>query len=156
LSANATTATLPLAFEARGASYVWRGSGYTLTIGADGARMDWDRQSLRMRLAAANPEARPQGEDRLPGRVTYLLGSAKGQTYDMYHAVRVPSVYGGIDLLYHGNRQHLEYDFEIAPHAFASSIALAFEGGDGFFKERCFFNRARAPATIPPREASGN
>jgi hypothetical protein len=42
--------------------------------------------------------------------------------------VRYTGVYTGIDLVYHGNRQQLEYDFIVAPHANAANIRLRFDG----------------------------
>jgi hypothetical protein len=44
--------------------------------------------------------------------------------------VRYTGVYPGIDLVYHGQQGHLEYDFDVAPGADASSIHLAVEGAD--------------------------
>jgi uncharacterized protein (TIGR03437 family) len=129
--AHAATPALPLAFEAHGAQFLLRGAGYTLHVDADGACFYWDRESLRMRLAGAVPHALAAGEDRMPGRVTYLLGTSRGDTYPLYREVRVGSIYRGIDLVYHGNSQRLEYDFELAPGASADDIVLAFEGATG-------------------------
>src|SRR5262249_38291998 len=40
-------------------------------------------------------------------------------------------VYPGIDLVYHGDQQQLEYDFVVAPGADPGAIHLAFEGVEG-------------------------
>jgi hypothetical protein len=36
--------------------------------------------------------------------------------------------HGGVDLTYYGNRQRLEFDFELAPGADARAIRLHFDG----------------------------
>jgi len=44
--------------------------------------------------------------------------------------VKFDSVYPGIDLVYYGNQQQLEYDFVVAPGADASQIHLTYSGAD--------------------------
>ncbi len=44
--------------------------------------------------------------------------------------MRRTGIYPGIDLLYYSRNGELEYDFEIAPNADPSRIALSFEGAD--------------------------
>ena len=44
--------------------------------------------------------------------------------------VRVNEIYPGIGLIYYGNQQHLEYDFEIAPGANPDVIKIHFDGVD--------------------------
>jgi len=122
------SSTMPLAFESHGAQYVARGAGYAMSIAYDGALLQWDRQSLQMRLAGADSHQRLEGVGRMPGRVTYMLGTTRGATYDLYSQVRCRNVYPGVDVLYRGDQQRLEYDFYLAPRTTVDSIALAFAG----------------------------
>ena len=50
---------------------------------------------------------------------------------DAYAKVQLDQVYPGIDLVYYGNPQQLEYDLVVAPGADPGQIRLSFEGVDG-------------------------
>ncbi len=91
---------------------------------------------VRMRLEGATRNAEPQlaGLEKLPGISNYFLGNdpAKWRTnVPHYRRVQYQGVYPGIDLVYYGNPQQLEYDFVLAPGADPSAIRLAFEGVEG-------------------------
>jgi len=120
----------PLAFESHASTYVAHGAGYSLTIAADGARLQWGGQSLRLQLFGADSHASLQGLERMPGHVTYLLGTSDGDTYNLYGQVLCRAIHPGIDMLYHGNQERLEYDFHVAPRTSADVIALSFPGAD--------------------------
>jgi hypothetical protein len=45
-----------------------------------------------------------------------------------YSRVRYQSVYPGIDVVYYGNQNQLEYDFVLAPGANPDAIRLNFRG----------------------------
>src|SRR6266446_2002411 len=86
---------------------------------------------VRMKLVGATNATQVTGEDELPGKKNYLIGNdpAKWHTnVSTYGKVRYGSVYPGVDLIYSGNQQKLEYDFVIAPGADPNIIALAFDG----------------------------
>src|SRR6202044_3652629 len=51
-----------------------------------------------------------------------------GETFDTFGQVVTRSVYPGIDLVFHGNRNRLEYEFRVAAGSSAGRVALAFEG----------------------------
>ena len=80
-------ATLPLAFESRGAQYLARGAGYSVTIDAGGAQFAWGRQSFAMQVLGADSHAHLEGLGRMPGHVTYMLGTTRGATYSLYSQV---------------------------------------------------------------------
>lgn len=148
---RALFARLPLTFEpnrgqaARPVKFLSRGSGYglfllpteaVLVLGSrepaaktPGRR---GRQSvLRMKLAGANPQARMEGDGRLPGQVHYFLGNdpnAWRTHLPTFRQVRCHDVYPGIDLVYYGSQEKLEYDMVVAPGARPASIALDFPG----------------------------
>jgi uncharacterized protein (TIGR03437 family) len=119
-----------LAFEARGGQYVSHGAGYSLSLTAGAAVLDAGGHKVRMSVADANPAARLEGLDRMPGNANYLLGSHLRASYELYGAVRRRGVYDGIDLLFRGNDEHLEYDFELAAGRDPGRIRLVFDGAD--------------------------
>ena len=45
-----------------------------------------------------------------------------------YEAVRYQGIYPGVDLLFYGREQRLEYDFVVAPGADPKAIALSIAG----------------------------
>ena len=49
-----------------------------------------------------------------------------------YLRVKYEDLYPGVDLIYYGNQQQLEYDFIIAPGTEPSTIKFAFEGTQDF------------------------
>ena len=89
---------------------------------------------VRMQLAGANDRAEPVGVDLLPGTANYILGNdpAKWHTnVPTFGKVRYAGVYPGVDLVYYGNQQQLEYDFVVAPRASVEAIRLHFVGATG-------------------------
>jgi photosystem II stability/assembly factor-like uncharacterized protein len=86
---------------------------------------------VRMRLDGADTNARSQGLDELPGKVNYFFGSDQSKwntNVSTYSKVAYSKVYPGIDLVYYGNQQQLEYDLVVAPGADPGLIQIAFEG----------------------------
>ena len=84
-----------------------------------------------MQLAGANPLARTEGEERLPGTANYFLGNDPAKWHaniPTFTRVRYREVYPGVDLVYYGNQRQLEYDFILAPGARGEAIRLRFEG----------------------------
>jgi hypothetical protein len=88
---------------------------------------------LRMKLRGANNNARISGVQRLANTSNYLNGSdAKKWRTNVAHYARVnyKSVYPGIDMVYYGTGQKLEYDFLVAPGADPNRIKLNFDGAN--------------------------
>lgn len=85
---------------------------------------------LRMALVGANPSPEVAGLDTLPGRVNYFRGNDPARWRSgvrTYARVQYRNVYPGIDVVYHGSQQALEYDFVVAPGADPRAIARAFD-----------------------------
>lgn len=85
---------------------------------------------LQLRLAAANRAAKVFGLDKQSGKANYFIGkySQKWRTnVPLFSRVEYASVYRGIDLIFHGNQQRLEFDFVLVPGADARSIRLRIE-----------------------------
>ncbi|MGI8656427.1 MAG: SBBP repeat-containing protein [Pyrinomonadaceae bacterium] len=89
--------------------------------------------TLRMKLMNANPQARVTGLEELPGKINYLTGNdpQRWQTnIAAYRQVKYENVYAGVDMIYYGNHNQLEYDFIVAPGADPKAIRLDFAGAD--------------------------
>ncbi len=88
---------------------------------------------VRMQVLGGNAVAPATGADRLPGVVNYFLGNDPAQWHTgiaTYGKVTYDDVYPGIDLVWYGSQQQLEYDFVVAPGADPSSICLGFAGAE--------------------------
>src|SRR5208283_1618689 len=86
---------------------------------------------VRIRLLGANPHPEVVGLEPLPGRVNYLIGADKSKWHTnipTFGRVKFAGVYPGIDMVYYGNPDALEYDLIAAPGADASKIKFAIEG----------------------------
>ena len=89
--------------------------------------------SIVMRLQGANPAARGEGLERLSAKANYFIGSdtAKWRTgIPTYARVAFREVYPGIDLVYYGTPERLEYDFVVRPGASPAAIRLSFQGAE--------------------------
>jgi hypothetical protein len=86
---------------------------------------------LRMHFDGANPMAEIAGTKLLPGKVNYFIGNdpTKWRTnIPSYEAVRYQGIYPGVDMLFYGREQRLEYDFVVAPGGDPRAIALRITG----------------------------
>jgi hypothetical protein len=87
---------------------------------------------LRMHFVGAAPSA-PQGESATGGYVNYYLSHDLHNWLShlpLFSAVRYSAVFPRIDAVFHGNRQDVEYDFQIAAHTSPDEIAFAFDAAD--------------------------
>lgn len=87
--------------------------------------------TLRMQLVGANASPSITGLEELPGKTNYFVGKDPTQwrtSIPTYAKVKYEQVYPGIDLMYYGNQQQLEYDFIVQPGADPKAIRLAFGG----------------------------
>ncbi|MDF5715609.1 MAG: SBBP repeat-containing protein, partial [Rhizonema sp. NSF051] len=88
---------------------------------------------VRMQLIGANPSPQITGVQPLPTKVNYFLGNDPKHWHTnipTYAQVKYQQVYPGVDMVYYGNQQQLEYDFVVAPRADPNLIKLAFAGVD--------------------------
>jgi Abnormal spindle-like microcephaly-assoc'd, ASPM-SPD-2-Hydin/Beta-propeller repeat len=86
--------------------------------------------AVRVRMVGANPNPEVEGLEPLPGRVNYLIGQEKNWHRDIptFGRVRFRDVYPGVDVVYYGSPNALEYDLIAAPGADTSKIEFAIEG----------------------------
>ncbi len=86
---------------------------------------------LHLRLLGANQKAAVEGLQPQPGVSNYFIGNdpAKWHTnVPHFGTARIAGAYPGVDLIYYGNPQQLEYDFQVAPGADPDAIRVAAEG----------------------------
>ena len=130
---------LPLSFEPNqgqagaGVKFLSQGHGYTLLLTGDEAvlalKNSAGKSVVRMKLVDANSSAAVSGLDSLPGKANYFLGNDPQKWHTnvpTYSQVQYSSIYPGVDLIYYGNQQQLEYDFVVRPGSNPSAIALDF------------------------------
>jgi len=87
--------------------------------------------ALRMKLVGANRSADIEGLEPLPGKSNYFIGNDPTKWHTdipTYAKVRYWDIYPGVDLVYYGHQQLLEYDFIVAAGANPKTIRLAIAG----------------------------
>jgi beta-propeller repeat-containing protein len=88
-------------------------------------------QIVRMSLLGARSGLQGVGIGNLTGKINYFIGDdpAKWRTnLETFTKIKYENVYPGIDLVYYGNQQQLEYDFVVAPGANPKQIGFALQG----------------------------
>ena len=88
---------------------------------------------IRMQLVGANRAPKIVGIEKLRGKSNYFMGNDPSEWVTgapTYARVKYLDVYPGLDLVYYGNQQQLEFDFIVAPGADPTAITLAFQGAD--------------------------
>ena len=86
-----------------------------------------------MQFMGANPQAQIHGDSELPGKINYFTGTTPRfgvSAVPTFAKVRVDEIYPGINLVYYGNQQQIEYDLTVAAGASPDLIALHFDGTD--------------------------
>jgi hypothetical protein len=135
--AQAALRRLPLRFEAnRGqwiptVRYAARASGYTLLLTGAGPTIALGgSQRVDISLLGSTPAAEIQPLQRLDVHTNYFVGARDRWRTDVptYSRVLYRQVYPGIDVVYYGGQDDLEYDFTVAPGADPSAIRLRFQG----------------------------
>ena len=133
--------SIPLEFEANTGQfapevrYLARGSNHFVYLTHDGMTLGFNdarqsNSSLRMSLVGAVPGATMSGEARTGGVSNYLIGNDPAQWrqgVEHYGRVRYSRVWRGIDLLFYGKDQALEYDFIVHPGGDPAAIRLRYE-----------------------------
>ncbi|MBL8228160.1 MAG: SBBP repeat-containing protein [Bryobacterales bacterium] len=147
---------LPMRFEPSGDGFTARGAGYGLSVRSNGVALTLRRPSpprrknhvsairaqrttgsaphtVAMHLEATREPRIAEPVDKLPGYSNYLLGADETKwvrNVPQYARVRYRDVYDGIDVVYYGNQQRLEYDFVVKPNADPDAIRIRWEGID--------------------------
>ena len=129
--------TLPFAFEARPGEddFIAHAPGAALLLSRDRVALEFQNAqqhaALAIRFQGASRSAELKALDPLPGRANYFIGQDRSRwrtNVQQYGRVLYHALYPGIDLQFHGNPKHLEYDWILAPGAEPRSIRMSFEG----------------------------
>ena len=86
-----------------------------------------------MNFAGANPQPEIRGEGGLAGKINYLTGSNPAQWrtgVPTFSRIQVGGIYPGVDLVYYGNQQRIEFDLTVAAGANPGAIVMHFSGAD--------------------------
>jgi photosystem II stability/assembly factor-like uncharacterized protein len=143
--------------------FLSRGPGYDLFLTADGAVLSLRKNTtqiedfkqpapasaskpsmaqvsiLRLKMIGANSSARVAGEEELPGKINYLIGDDPKQWHaniPTYRRVQYKEIFPGVDMVYYGNQQQLEYDFVVAPGADLRGVRFSLEGAENLSIDR--------------------
>ncbi len=135
LKAQITFGRIPVYFEEnRGqrhtsARYIVRSANEIGFVIPEGLMLSLTGEAIAMRIIDADPNARMAAEGEVGGVANYYLGKRSFVGLKHYSRVRVSNIRPGIDILYHGNGQSLEYDLVIHPGANPKALRFRFEGG---------------------------
>jgi Bacterial Ig-like domain (group 3)/MBG domain (YGX type)/Chitobiase/beta-hexosaminidase C-terminal domain/Bacterial Ig-like domain (group 1)/Beta-propeller repeat len=108
-----------------------KASGLLYDKPAEPGRKKFNTDVVRMHFEGTGRGLRISGEDKLPGTANYFIGSDPQKWHSnvpTYGKVEYTGVYPGVDLVYYGNQQQLEYDFIVAPNSNPGSIKVHFDG----------------------------
>jgi len=134
-------ARLPLAFEKQddgaGERFVARGQGYAIglengkaTIGV--APKNEAGHSVSLEFAGGKPGKAVPGPE-LPGKINYIRGNDPRKWrigLSTFEKVTYPDTYPGIDVVYYGNQQQLEFDLLVKPGADPDAVRLKVGGAE--------------------------
>ena len=144
LTANAAInpGNLPLWFEAGHGSatgqFIAHGGDADFSISQSGADFVLSKpgaplETVRMQFVGANPTPALTGKNALAAKINYFIGhdSAQWQTgLPTFGQIQLAQIYPGIDVSYYGNRQKLEYDFDLAAGVKPETITIHFDGAE--------------------------
>ena len=135
--AKATLAQTPLRFEANqgqwdpAVRYAARSGGYELMFTAHGPALTLaGSHRVDISLLNSNPAPAIEAIGKLPTRTDYYLGAREHWHTGIasYSRVRYDAVYPGVDVVYYGRQNQLEFDFVLQPGADPHAIRLRFQG----------------------------
>jgi len=145
LSARAVNlGNLPLWFEAshgqagNTTQFVAHGRDAEFSITATGAEFSLRQANGQpstawMTFVGAGTGLQPAGESALDGKINYLFGNNPAQWQSgvpTFAKVRLDQVYPGINVVYYGNQERLEYDLDLAAGVSPETIAIRFDGAE--------------------------
>src|SRR3989442_7217121 len=124
---------------ARDVRFQTRAAGYLALFSPDRVPLSLARPGMaggpaarvRMNFIGARADARIEGLESRVARSHYYLGPDPARwvtDVPHYGRVRYDQLYPGIDLIFYGQPDDLEYDFAVAPGARPETIRIAFGG----------------------------
>ena len=131
----------PVAFErgTDGQPLIVHLAGRTLVLGDGGAVYEYPAPASTLppkpllRFAGARAHLRPEADGPPVGIANYFLGSSPAQwrtNVPLFQRISYPELYPGIELVYYGSSDQLEYDLVVSPRASWRPIRLSFPSAD--------------------------
>jgi len=124
-------------------SYLAQGAGFGVGFSRDGAMLAfWQKQqgvALALQFLGANSNGSPVGMRRLPGKVSYLLGTDRAswqRGLPTYGGVVYRDIWPGVNAAFKGTAGRLEYEFRLRPGASVAQIGLAYRGAQAVSLDR--------------------
>ncbi|MDP8982938.1 MAG: SBBP repeat-containing protein [Acidobacteriota bacterium] len=116
-------AALPISFEARDRTF------FIARFGNGSAHIHPDRVvvgGVTLRFLHAARESRLEGVGPAAPS-TYLDGRFR-RSFEQFPQLAIRGLYPGVDAIFHGDGEHLEYDLQLAAGASPDRVRLSFEG----------------------------
>jgi hypothetical protein len=116
----------PLAFEpnrgqaAPAVRFVARGNSHDYLLSGSGVTV----LGASLRFSGANAEPQALLQEPLAERHNYFHGSVSQTDIPTYRRVRYSGLYPGIDCVFYGDQNGLEFDFEVSPGADPDKVRL--------------------------------
>ena len=135
--AKAMLGQTPLRFEANQGQwdpavlYAARSGGYDLMFTARGPALTLaGSHRVDISLPNSNPAPAIEAIGQLPTRTNYFVGGREHWHTNIanYSRIRYGAVYPGVDVVYYGRQNQLEFDFVLQPGADPRAISLRFRG----------------------------
>jgi hypothetical protein len=116
-----------------------------ITLRLKGRDRDW---VVKLEFVGASRDVVPRGEDRQQAVFSYFRGPEKDWKTGLrsYSKIIYRNLWPGIDLVYHGEVNHVKYEFLVAPGADPARIQLRYQGVDRVLVERGGSLRVTTPA----------
>ena len=139
VQAKAMLAQTPLRFEANQGQwgpavlYAARSGGYDLMLTARGPVLSLaGSHRVDISLPNSNPAPTIDPIGKLPTRTDYFVGARQNWHTNIanYSRIRYGAVYPGVDVVYYGQQNQLEFDFVLQPGADPRAIRLRFRGAN--------------------------
>lgn len=134
--------TAPVRFEPADAAgsgrYVARGLHFRYEFDKNRASLHAGKTTAGLQFVGANADATLQGVDVLASKTTSFKGNDKSKwrgDIPNYARLKAVNLYNGIDLIYYGTSNELEYDLNVKPGADPRQIRLVFEGASMIQKD---------------------
>jgi hypothetical protein len=136
--AKAAMSQLPLRFEEnRGqwdpsVRYTARAGGYNLRLTDHGVALPLDGKAVRIDLVHSSSAPVIEPLDRMVTATNYLVGNRQNWHTGIanYSRLRYHDIYPGVDIIYYGTRNQVEFDFLLAPGASPDAIRFDISGAD--------------------------
>jgi hypothetical protein len=126
----------PLHFEANrgqadpGVLYVANGAGFEVRLEAFATSIALPSGALRLTLVDAARSPRVTAEEELPGKANFVRRGEWVRGVPGYRRIRYGDVYPGIDLIFFGGQQGIDYLFEVRPGGDPAAIRVAIAGAE--------------------------